>query len=390
MENTNEIKNIISEAKNICLIPSQTNEPESLTSALALFYTLKELNKNVNLITDEFPEKLSFLIPSIDFITSPKNLVISVPQDKANVSQVYYEKNEKSLKIHLTVDKGSLKKEDFSFYFSETRPDLIITLGVKSFRDELENKLDSFGFLLDIPILNIDNKEDNLKFGQINLIEQKSLSEIVLEVVKLIKISLPNFSLQFNKNTANCILAGLMIYYDNFKNTKTSPLIFEEVADLIKKGAEYHQVNTELNKMTKKEMGFLNSIFLELQNNKKSLPETFLTKNNNYTGSFVGLNSSEFNNFGENEANFAVEKIKNMGFENDLLVLWQSHASDPTIKGFFYSKKQNLINKIFSKSSIEYNEIENLKITTKNDWIFLSIPGTDINLAKESIIKLLV
>jgi len=41
MESLQEAKKCIAEANNICIIPSQTNEPESLTSALALFYTLK-------------------------------------------------------------------------------------------------------------------------------------------------------------------------------------------------------------------------------------------------------------------------------------------------------------------------------------------------------------
>src|SRR3989344_8615005 len=120
-----EAKKLITEAKNICLIPSTTNESESLTAVLALFYTLKELNKNVNLIVEDFPEKLNFLVPSLDFISSPKNFVISIPRSLADVSQVYYEKNEKNLEIHLTVDKGQIKKENISFYFSEPKPDVI-------------------------------------------------------------------------------------------------------------------------------------------------------------------------------------------------------------------------------------------------------------------------
>ena len=55
MENFNESKQIISEAKNIYLIPS--NEPEAITATLALFYTLKELGKNVNLVIEKLPEK---------------------------------------------------------------------------------------------------------------------------------------------------------------------------------------------------------------------------------------------------------------------------------------------------------------------------------------------
>ena len=371
-----EAKQLINEAKNICLVPSQTNEPESLTAALALFYTLKELNKNVNLIIQDFPEKFNFLVPSLDFITSPKNFVISIPQSVAEVSQIYYEKNEENLKIYLTVDKGRVKKEDVSFYFSNAKPDLVITLGIKDLQSQLSEQLDSFGFILDVPILNIDssaslttgNQEpfdatqgENKKFGKINLIEQKSISEITLEIIKSIDENL------VKKDVANCILTGLIIHYENFKKSSTSPEIFHIAAELIKKGALQHQIHDNLHKMTKKEMHFFSSIFQNLQTA------------DNYEGSFATLQSNEFQHFGKHEANFAVEKIKTIGIQGDLLVLWQSHLSDPIVKGFFYSRKTDLINKIAGSQ----------KAVANNDWVFLSIPSSDINMTKDKIINLL-
>ena len=99
MENQ-EIKQTITDSKNIYLIPSK--EPEAITATLALFYTLKELGKNVNLIIENPPENLKFLSPSLDFISYPKNFVISIPNKVALISQIFYEKNDDALKIHLT------------------------------------------------------------------------------------------------------------------------------------------------------------------------------------------------------------------------------------------------------------------------------------------------
>ena len=206
MELTSEIKNIITEAKNICVIPSDNQNSESIPGVLALFYTLKELNKNVNLIIDRFPEKFNFLVPSLDFISQPKNFVISIPRNVADVSQIYYEKNDENLKIHLTLDNGNIKKDNISFYFSDAKPDLIITLGIPDFQKQLTHSLNSFGFLLDTPILNIDNNPDNTGFGKINLIKDCSLAELVFDVITSAKPA------PANKNTAVCLLAGLMIY----------------------------------------------------------------------------------------------------------------------------------------------------------------------------------
>src|SRR3989344_1642061 len=211
-------KKLISEAKNICIIPSQTHEPESLSSALALFYTLKDLGKNVNLITGQFHENLGFLIPSPEVISQPQNLVMSTPRRLADVSQVYYEKTEEQLKIHVTLNKGSIKKDDVSFYFENAKPDVVITLGIQDFEQELASRLDSYGFLLNSPVINIDtstplsasNHPENKKFGAINIIESTSLSEIALNLVPLLPES------KTIKEATNCLLAGMVAHYENF------------------------------------------------------------------------------------------------------------------------------------------------------------------------------
>ena len=369
MESLQEAKKCIAEANNICIIPSQTNEPESLTSALALFYTLKELHKNVNPIMEDLPEKLSFLTPSLDFISSPKNFVISIPRAQADVSQIYYEKNEDNLKIYLTLDKGTLKKDQIYFYFSEAKPDLVITLGIQDFQKELEGKLDSFGFLFGCLIINIDNNEQpfgetqgkNKKFGTVNIIENTSLSEIVLGLITSIDENV------IKKNIANCLLSGLIMYYKNFTSIKTNDQVFKISSDLIKKGANHQEIIDNIYKTNPIELHFLQKIFQNLKS----------TDSNNT--SFSILDSDDFQYFSEKEAESTVEKIKTMGMQGDLLVLWKSHASPKMVKGFFCSKKPHLLNKI----------ADNQAGTTKDGWVFLEINETDIDLAKNKILHLI-
>ncbi|MCX6722451.1 MAG: hypothetical protein NT094_00075, partial [Candidatus Staskawiczbacteria bacterium] len=210
-----EAGQLISDSKNIYLIASE--EPEAITATLALFYTLKDLGKNVNLLIDTLPENLKFLTPSLDFISYPKNFVISIPSNVAKISQIYYEKNNDALKVHLTLENGNIKKDNIAFYFAETKPDLIITIGIKDYAKELSEKLDSFGFLLDSPVLNIDNGQNNKNFGKINLVENKALSEIIL-----------NLTDSVSKESANCFLTGLIVYTNNLKDNLTAN-IFQTV-----------------------------------------------------------------------------------------------------------------------------------------------------------------
>ncbi len=257
MEYSQEAKQLINDSKNIYIIPSENDKGESIASALALFYTLKELNKNVNLIIGDIPENLKFLIPSADFISYPKNFVISIPNEVANISQIFYEKNDNDLKIHLTLDRGNIKKDNISFYFSETKPDLVITLGIKDYQAYLQNKLNSFGFLLDSPVINIDtlispepngqdtlteSVQENKKFGRINIIEDSSLSEIAL------RLAANPHSDSIKKEPATCFLTGIAIYTENFGNAKTTQEIFEIASLLMKKGAYLNEIRNNLYK----------------------------------------------------------------------------------------------------------------------------------------------
>jgi len=236
-----DAKNIILQSENICIIPEENSDPEAIASALSLFYTLKELGKNVNLIIEKLPEWLDFLTPSLNFISYPKNFVISVPSKSAEISQIYYEKNDDSLKIHLTVEKGFVKKDDIAFYFSEKKPDLIITVGVKDYHSQLSGKLNPFGFLLGAQILNIDNSQDNKKFGKINLVESLSLTQLAVKIIK-------DLDSPVSKETATCLLAGLIIYTDNFKNFNITAEVFETAAFLMKSGGDLKEIVNNIQK----------------------------------------------------------------------------------------------------------------------------------------------
>jgi len=224
-----EAKNTIINAKSIYLIPGESAEAISCT--LALFYTLKESGKNVNLVLEDLPESLKFLSPSLDFISYPKNFVFSIPESVAKISQIYYEKNPDNFKIHLTLDSGVIKKDNVSFYFTELKPDLIITIGVQDYIKALSERLDQYAFLLDSPILNIDNSPANKNFGKINVIAEKSLAELILQIQE-----------KNNKESAKCLMTSLVDYTNNFKKGLTAQ-IFQIASDLIKQGADLNEIN---------------------------------------------------------------------------------------------------------------------------------------------------
>ena len=105
--------------------------------------------------------------------------------------------------------------------------------------------MDSFGFLLDSPILNIDNTsassvQENKNFGKINLIMNSPLAEIALDLVKNPHIEL------IKKEAATCFLAGIASYTENFGNSKITQETFETAGLLMKRGADLQIIKSNL------------------------------------------------------------------------------------------------------------------------------------------------
>ncbi|MBU4274373.1 hypothetical protein KKE19_01005 [Patescibacteria group bacterium] len=357
-----DAKNLIKQSKNIYILPSQEKE-ESIISALALFYTLKELNKNVNLIVDEIPERLKFLIPSLDYISYPRNFVIALPNNLAEISQIRYEKDEKDLKIYLTTNKGNIKKSDISFSFTAPKADLLITIGVKELNQNNQSGFTGKDFLSNTAILNIDNKKEGESFGKINLVKENgSLTEIVFSVIKLIDENL------IKKDIAISLLAGLIVFSNNFQSKNISSEILEIAAFLTKKG---ESINLIANKLYQQEslpqIKFLGQVLNNLnvaENNKAS---------------WAVLDNLDCQNLVEKDITTVVERLKNNFDFRNLFVLWKSHSSEPVSKGFFYSENYDLI----KKAENEYQG------TVKNNNIFFLSEKRGLDSIKNGLLKII-
>lgn len=236
MDQLKEAKNLIDGSKNIYIIPSQDRE-ESIAGALALFYTLKELGKNVNLILENIPEKLSFLTPSLDHISYPRNFILSIPNTKANVSEIHYEKDDNNLNIHLTTESGNIKKTDISFYFSSPRADILVSIGAKYINTAVQENVLKQVVSTSTAIINIDNQPENKISAQINLLDNaRSLTENVFDLIKMFGDEI------INKNNTQALLTGVIIASNNFQKPDISPEILELASFLIRKGGSRQQI----------------------------------------------------------------------------------------------------------------------------------------------------
>ena len=366
-------KNLIEKSRSILIIPSTDLRGDSLGSALALFFTLKKLGKNVNVVTQEFPEKFQFLINLLG--NHHGDFVISIDTTGKEISQMRYERNEKDLKIYLTLNGGEIGTEDVSFPpYSPTgiphfqKPDLLITLGARS--------LESLGgffeknsrIFYETPILNIDNQPYNENFGEVNLIEITSpLAETTTDLIKL----MDRGETILSGDIATCLLTGIVYASQNFRSPRTRPRTFEISAFLIEKGADHQGIVQHLYKQKSlSQIKLLGRVLEKLNfNEKKELCFASLAEED-----FRGCQSSS------RDLSFVIEELRfNFRHLPNLLILWESRASPLLVKGVFYSYNLGLVEKI----------LETFEGVSKGGGALFLVRGGNLNSAQEKVLQIL-
>ena len=381
METPNQAKNLIQRSQSILIVPAPEAQGDSFGSALALFFTLKELGKNANIsFADKIPEKFSFLIDSAQ--KPIQDFVISVDTSGKDISKMYYEKNEKDLKIYLTLSTGALEGKDLSLAprikteaspetpqsSFDKNPDLIIVLGAESLDGIGENFTKNPGLFYETTILNIDNHPLNENFGEINLIEaSSSLAEITTELIK----SLDPTEELLSGRVATCLLTGIVYASQNFRSPRTKPKTFETSAFLINKGADHQKIVQCLYKQKNVSQVRLLGRILE----KLSFDE----KRDLYSAGLVERDFTDCQATSK-DLSFAVEELKlNFRHLPNLLILWESHASPPIVKGVFCSSRPDLIEKV----------LKNFEGAAKGGGALFLIREGSLGAAKEKIFKIL-
>lgn len=383
MDALNQAKTLVQKSQNILILPPADLQGDSLGSSLALFYTLKKLGKNVNTLIEKVPEKFQFLtsLPSqippfherAGLGEQGENFVILINTEGKEIEKMHYEKNERDLKIYLTLSRGGIKEKDVSFAGGDKtcatneKADLLVTLGVARLEDLGKHFEENPKLFYEVPILNIDNHPANENFGEVNLIEIKScsVSEIVTNLIKSMDDSL------VDENIATHLLTGVISASQNFQNSGTCPKTLETASCLIEGGANHQKIIQHLYKTKDISQIRLLGRILEKLN--------FDEKKELYSASLTG---EDFQTSGASSKDLGpvIEELKfNFWKIPTLLILWESHSSAPIIKGVFYSVKSDLVEKI----------LENFESVSRGEGVLFLIRDLNLSLAKEKVLKTL-
>jgi len=242
-----QIKELLEKSKKILLTTSKQTTGDGLASSLAMFLFLKKINKNCEIIIDDFilPQEYSFL-PQVEEIKKEaarlKKFIINLNIAQTGIEELSYDVDGQNLKIFVSPKQGVFTPEDLKFATSEFTYDLIIVLGTPD--------LESLGKLYDhhrdlfyqLPVINIDHQPANEQYGHLNLVDitAASSSEVVYSLIN----DWPEKLL--DEKIATCLLTGLISATQGFRTAKVTPQSLVAAGELMKLGANRQNIVNQL------------------------------------------------------------------------------------------------------------------------------------------------
>ncbi len=361
MQGLFQAKKLIDNARDVLILTSENPEVDSLGSALSLSYILNNAGKVVNFFPKKIPKNYVPLFPEKII---PEKFVISVRGKE--ISELYYEKENQILNIFLSSRNDKIQEEDIGFRDLSAKKDinqesdLLITVGIERLEQLGDFYEKNFKLFYQSPILNIDNKSLNNKFGNINLISDNM--PIAAASAKLISA----FNIKMNQDIRTWLLAGII----EFSQTKkTNQGILEIAFNLCENNINYQKIiEFFISAGERFQTKLLETVLRKIKlDSNKYLPVVCLTKKD-----FKNSDSAP-----KNLGSILDQLTNNFFHLPSLLLLWESNSVN-NVRGVFYSPNIKTVMKI----------AQQFKGEIKAKGTIFSMKEQDISRAKERLMEI--
>jgi bifunctional oligoribonuclease and PAP phosphatase NrnA len=243
LEPIQQIINQLRLKRNILITTRANPRGDSLASALAFYLIMKKIGKRADVVIQNHDfqknEIFSFL-PGYESIISEipreQKTILKFPITEGSVRSLTYKTNNRNLIItiipesknqNICLGNPDTSKPDYPY-------DVIVSLGAEDIESLGSVYEDHTEFFYHTPIINIDNKNENDHFGEINLVEltAASTTEILFSLVENLDKNL------INQDIATCLLAGIIFESNGFQSQNITPRTLTISAELINAGAK--------------------------------------------------------------------------------------------------------------------------------------------------------
>lgn len=241
-----EIVNLLLKSQKILIMASSPADGDCIGSSLALYLSLKKLDKEVTVVCpDPIPDLYHFLPTTHiigDRVVASKDFVITIDTKKVQTANVKSFVENGKINIIIMPENGRLSEEDVSFNYGPDRYDLIITVdtgGLEQLGNLYANNIEMFH---QIPVINIDHHASNDHFGKINLVDimASATTELLIPVIALLEKE--SGKELWDEDIATLLLTGIITDTGSFQNANTTPRAFDASAQLVGYGARQQEI----------------------------------------------------------------------------------------------------------------------------------------------------
>ena len=238
-----QLHKLIDDSKNILLAFSAEKNDDHIASALAFKLFFEKQNKQTTICSHSYTTKkhLQFLPNTHEIKTNISNLqrtVIKVDLANAKMESVSYEIKDNWLSIFLTPKEGIIHKEKMQTTQTNSKFDLIITIGANDLESLGEIFFHNTDLFYKTPIINFDNHAGNEHFGQINIVETSASSnaEIIFHTLEQLSAA------HIDEKIATCLLTGMISQTNSFKTLNVAPSTLNIASRLMNLGGDREKI----------------------------------------------------------------------------------------------------------------------------------------------------
>ncbi len=235
-----QIKDLVLKNQDIGVLVKPNPNLDEMAAGLGMYLVLKQMGKAVSIVCPTDPIVALSSLVGIDKVEktlsvgATGDLTVSFPYKEGEIEKVSYTLDNGLLNIVVKAgEKGlSFQQSDVAFKRNGKAPTLVFFVGIAHMNDVASVYVQNPA--QPATIVNIDNKQDNEKFGTICVADPKwsSVSEQVADFVTLLEPQI-----ELDRDTAQNLLNGITFATENFTKPQISYLAFEVAGILMKKGA---------------------------------------------------------------------------------------------------------------------------------------------------------
>jgi len=241
-----EVSKVLPSAKNILVVLPVEFDIDLLSSSLALFLSLKQAGKEVNIITEGIVKvghstlfgvgQIQNKLPQVstgDFVITLGGVVDAAGKIPSLEKMDYYPAGSDLNLVFKVLPGQKFEPTQITPRYAGGSFDLIFILGAQNLNVLGTIYTGNSQAFSNTHLINIDNSEGNTQFGTTNIIDSSasSLSEIVVQI-------LPGLGLPLDGDIGTNILSGIFAATSNLQNEKVQADTYEAVALAVRSGGQ--------------------------------------------------------------------------------------------------------------------------------------------------------